>query len=227
MDMYVQVEVYDGHRDGYPRSARPSDVSQPRNDYILNCNEAAPGEWDRRNQGFFCVVCDTDAEIEELRDDCTQEASHGHHSDRIVWSRTPFTRAEFDAILLPVADRDPLPDIPRMTYAEWVAAMLPINSVACQAGSESMENLHAKGKADAEKILATETARLGTVPLADRKFVELLIADAQELVASHAEKVIYHRAKGEKYFARRSKEEPLILRRAEIIAPPSKEPRSG
>ena len=188
MKIYATVEIRNGERlrdDGsYMTNAdRKGPQPMPINDTIWFAEPSAPGPWDRRNMGQFCIDCATQAEAEDVMDDAGP--SEGATTLRIVWERTPFTAEELATIQKRVPDDDPILPIPTMSYAEFKAATLPENSAFVIAMAVDYRDFHAGRVSIGEQLLVTAPER-------DRAAIEKAITeDARFRDSFEAERVEY------------------------------------
>lgn len=211
MDVYVSVEVYDGHRDGMPREERPGKGPEFLNDDIWFASADRPSEWDQRYMGYFAVLCADKGEADKVIDNCHRE--EGAPTLRIVWSRTPFTAEELAAIQR-IVPKGPLPVIPRMTYAEFNAAAIPVNSKYVENVAKVTRDSHEAAKATAQVMV--DGATNNAVRTKWQTIVDAEEAGRQKYDALYVE-----------YSKRVLREEPATPRRAEIVTPPTvKEARS-
>lgn len=207
MNVYVCVEVYDGHRDGMRRDERPGTAPKFRNDDIHFANPAQPSEWDRRFMGYFAVDCPIRNDADALISNCYQD--EGVPTLRVVWGRTPFSIPELNRIMVPVPKGQSLEGIPKITLAQFNAATVPVNSSYVEAKAIAESDKHADDKAELERKRDAE-------PLdSPMRVLYQTAADGEDDARKH------YAALATEYSKRALREEPETARRSEIVAPPT------
>ena len=180
VDVHVRIEIYDGHREGMRREERPVTKPKPRNDFIWHAQEAAPSPSDWRYHGYVRVTCETSNEVRSVLRDCKEFIASGHYARRIVWARTPFTDQQLQRIQRPITDTT-LPPIPRLTFAEFRLATLPMHSQMIADYYEAERDRYAAAKAYAEQeAAASKTDEARDVWLQHASVSEEIRADRED-----------------------------------------------